>query len=87
MAISPLADKWQAFGWSAVEIDGHDIDALADRMNGAPQQAGKPTAIIARTTKGKGVSFMEDDNNWHYRIPNDEELQAALEELGVAADA
>lgn len=87
MALSPLVDKWQAFGWSAVEVDGHDIDALAQRMNGTPLEAGKPTAIIARTIKGKGVSFMEDDNNWHYRIPNDEELRAALDELGVAADA
>ena len=87
MALSPLADKWRAFGWSAVEIDGHDIEALADRMNHAPLEAGQPTAIIAHTTKGKGVSFMEDDNNWHYRIPNDEELQAALAELGVTVDA
>ena len=87
MAISPLVDKWQAFGWSAVEVDGHDIEALANLMNAAPGVAGKPTAIIARTTKGKGVSFMEDDNNWHYRIPNDEELRAALDELGVAVDA
>jgi transketolase len=87
MAISPLVDKWQAFGWSAVEVDGHDIDVLADRMSCTPLEADKPTAIIARTTKGKGVSFMEDDNNWHYRIPNDAELRAALDELGAAADA
>jgi transketolase len=87
MALSPLVDKWRAFGWSAVEVDGHDIEALADCMNHAPLEAGKPTAIIARTVKGKGVSFMEDDNNWHYRVPNDEELQAALDELGVAENA
>ena len=84
MAISPMVDKWRAFGWSAVEADGHDIQALSDLMNQSPLEAGKPTAIVANTTKGKGVSFMEDDNNWHYRIPNDEELAAALEELGVA---
>lgn len=87
MALSPLVDKWQAFGWSAVEVDGHDIEALADLMNRAPLESGKPTAIIARTIKGKGVSFMEDDNNWHYRVPNDKELQAALCELGVTGDA
>ena len=87
MAISPMVDKWQAFGWSAAEVDGHDIEDLGDQMKRAPHVAGKPTAIIARTTKGKGVSFMEDDNNWHYRIPNVQELQAALEELGVADDA
>lgn len=87
MAVSPLVDKWQAFGWHAVEVDGHDIEALANQMCDAPRETGKPTAIIARTIKGKGVSFMEDDNNWHYRIPDHQELQAALDELGVAADA
>jgi transketolase len=81
MAISPLADKFEAFGWSASEVDGHDIKGLADAMKAAPGDQRKPTAIIARTTKGKGISFMEDDNNWHYRIPNQEELQAALDEL------
>jgi transketolase len=81
MAISPLADKFEAFGWSACEVDGHDIDALAKAMLAAPNDQGKPTALIAQTVKGKGISFMEDDNNWHYRIPNQEELQAALDEL------
>ena len=81
MAISPLAEKFAAFGWSACEVDGHDISALADTMKAAPNEPGKPTALIARTVKGKGISFMEDDNNWHYRIPNQEELQAALDEL------
>ena len=81
MAISPLAEKFEAFGWSASEVDGHDIQALANAMQAGPSNPGKPTAIIARTIKGKGISFMEDDNNWHYRIPNQEELHAALEEL------
>ena len=81
MAISPLAEKFEAFGWSAREVDGHDIEALAETMRSAPSDHGKPTALIARTVKGKGISFMEDDNNWHYRIPNQEEVQAALEEL------
>jgi len=82
MAISPLAEKFEAFGWSTSEVDGHDISALAGAMQAAPSDPGKPTALIARTVKGKGISFMEDDNNWHYRIPNQEELQAALDELG-----
>jgi transketolase len=82
MALDPLADKWRAFGWTAHEIDGHDIDALRRLLERVPDGSGKPVAIIANTIKGKGVSFMEDDNNWHYRIPNEQELAAALRELG-----
>lgn len=83
MALSPLAAKFEAFGWSAHEVDGHGITALAEAMRSAPDERGRPTALIARTIKGKGVSFMEDDNNWHYRIPNDEEFQAAMQELAA----
>lgn len=83
MSLSPLTDKFAAFGWSAREVDGHDIEALAGAMQPARVDHGQPTALIARTVKGKGVSFMEDDNNWHYRIPNEEELQAALRELAT----
>ncbi len=82
MALDPLADKWRAFGWVATEVDGHDIDALANTM--ARIGNGKPHAIIAHTIKGKGVSFMEDDNNWHYRAPNAEEVVRAKQELGLA---
>lgn len=81
MALDPLVDKWTAFGWSAREIDGHDFGQLVDALQSVPLEKSKPTAVVARTVKGKGVSFMEDDNNWHYRIPNDEELRAALDEL------
>lgn len=81
MALSPLKDKWAAFGWDASEIDGHDLRALTDAMNQLPNKSGKPVALVAHTTKGKGVSFMEDDNNWHYRIPSEEELRAAMAEL------
>lgn len=83
MALEPLRDKWAAFGWNAVEVDGHDIGALADVLS-APPVSGKPTAVIAHTVKGRGVSFMEDDNNWHYRIPTAEELAAARRELGLS---
>ncbi len=82
MALSPLRAKWEAFGFAACEVDGHDFSALNAVMRTAVESRGKPTAIIANTVKGKGVSFMEDDNNWHYRSPNDDELRAALEELG-----
>ncbi len=81
MALEPLADKWRAFGWNACEIDGHDIPALLDTLTTFPAANGKPTAIIAHTVKGKGVSFMEDDNNWHYRIPTATEVEAAEREL------
>lgn len=83
MCLEPLADKWRAFGWSVVEVDGHDVAALAGAMSGLPDPGGKPLAIVAHTVKGKGVSFMEDDNNWHYRAPNDDELARALAELAT----
>lgn len=85
MALDPLVDKWRAFGWSATEVDGHDINALLTTLQHYPSIDGRPTAIIANTVKGKGVSFMEDDNNWHYRIPTAEEVLMAKQELGVPA--
>ncbi len=85
LALSPLADKWRAFGWNACEMDGHDMSSLVRLMREVPDGSGKPVAVIAHTVKGKGVSVMEDDNNWHYRIPNAEEVVAAKKELGVAA--
>ena len=84
MALDPLVDKWRAFGWNACEVDGHDMAALTRLLSALPDGSGKPVAIIAHTVKGKGVSFMEDDNNWHYRIPKAEEVAAAKKELGVA---
>ncbi len=85
LALGPLVDKWRAFGWDATEIDGHDMAALTDIMGRPRKRTGKPVAVVAHTVKGKGVSFMEDDNNWHYRIPNADELAAAYLELGVTA--
>ncbi|MGH8570829.1 MAG: thiamine pyrophosphate-dependent enzyme, partial [Gammaproteobacteria bacterium] len=85
MALAPLVDKWHAFGWSAREVDGHNMAGLVDMLSRVPDGSGKPVAIIAHTVKGKGVSFMEDDNNWHYRIPTADEVAAAKRELGVAA--
>ena len=83
LSLSPLKDKWTAFGWSAYEVDGHDLEDLDRLLTRVPDGSGKPIAIIAHTVKGKGVSFMEDDNNWHYRIPNKEEVERAKVELGV----
>ena len=84
LQLAPLADKWRAFGWDAHEIDGHDVGALAKAMSNLPNGSGKPVALIAHTIKGKGVSFMEDDNNWHYRVPTAEEVAKARVELGLA---
>jgi transketolase len=85
LALDPLLDKWRAFGWSASEADGHDMAGLVKLLSQVPDGSGKPKLVVAHTVKGKGVSFMEDDNNWHYRIPKAEEVAAAKKELGVAA--
>jgi transketolase len=85
MGSTPLAAKWRAFGWNTVEINGHDFAAIHDALSSFATGADeRPTAIVAHTVKGRGVSFMEDDNNWHYRIPTAEEVAAAKAELGVA---
>ena len=83
LALDPLADKWKAFGWQTEEVDGHDLDAITAKLRSCPKQQDRPTVLIAHTVKGKGVSFMEDDNNWHYRIPTGSEVAAALAELGL----
>jgi len=85
LALNPLVDKWRAFGWDSIEIDGHDMAGVIDALSNFPSASGRPTAIVAHTVKGKGVSFMEDDNNWHYRIPTPEEVLLAKYELGVPA--
>jgi transketolase len=82
LELAPLADKWRAFGWHTLEIDGHSFEKIEQALL-APSPAQKPKAIVAHTIKGKGVSFMEDDNNWHYRIPSTEELAKAFLELPV----
>lgn len=82
LRIEPLADKLTAFGWAVREVDGHDHDALFAALSSLPWSPGKPSVLIAHTVKGKGVSFMENRVEWHYRSPNDEQLAAALAELG-----
>lgn len=83
MALAPLGEKWASFGWSVCEIDGHDMKELERVLRKVPDGTGKPVAIVAHTVKGKGISFMEDDNNWHYRIPTLEEVETARKELGL----
>ena len=81
-ALEPLADKLKAFNWNVVEIDGHNLNEVYDAlMNAKNNSSDKPTAIIAHTTKGKGVSFMENQAGWHGKAPNDEEMEKALAEL------
>ena len=82
LGLSPLADKWRAFGWCVTEIDGHDFQDMTDAV-AKNRDDPRPKAIIANTVKGRGVSFMEDDNNWHYRIPTAEEVDLAAKQLGI----
>lgn len=79
--LEPFADKWRSFGWVVHEIDGHDHDAIRSGMSDLPGTPGQPTCIMAHTTKGKGVSFMENSVLWHYRSPQGEEYEAAVREL------
>ena len=77
----PFADKWKAFGWNVLEIDGHNFTEIREAL--ISRQTGKPTLIIANTIKGKGVSFMESVPIWHYRMPNEQELPVLMKELGL----
>lgn len=77
----PIADKFKAFNFNVIEIDGHDFNQIADAFKKARETKGMPTAIIAKTTKGKGVSFMENQVSWHGKAPNDEEYAVAMADL------
>lgn len=79
--VKNLGDKFRAFGWHVIEIDGHDLKAVDDAFIEAKNTKGKPTAILAHTIKGKGVSYMENTHDWHGLAPNDEQLEIALKEL------
>ena len=81
VGIEPLADKWRAFGWEVREIDGHDMGQIVDALDALPFNAEKPSALIAHTVKGKGVSFAENTYVWHSNTVNDETLARALAEL------
>lgn len=82
----PLGEKFQAFGWEVVEVDGHDLQKLKETLNSMPLKKGKPSLVIANTTKGKGVSFMEDQLNWHHKVPTAEEFEKAMKELNEAEE-
>jgi len=81
MNLEPLADKWKAFGWHAIEVNGHELSQLISAFDEAKRVKGKPTVIIAHTIKGKGVSFMENNVDFHGKAPTLAEMEKALEEL------
>lgn len=82
MSLGPIADKWRSFGFNAIDVtDGHDINALMDALDAAEKTKGRPSVILAHTTKGKGVSFIENKCEWHGVVPNKEQLGKALDEL------
>ena len=83
MPLEPLADKWRAFNWHVIEINGHNIRQVYEALDLAEEVHSKPTIIIAHTTKGKGVSYMENDSRWHGAVPSSEQMELAMNELGA----
>lgn len=86
LALEPFADKWRAFGWHVAEVDGHDHDALLAALDVPAAGRGQPSVVICHTTKGKGVSFMENQVLWHYRTPQGNEYRDARTELGLTGE-
>jgi transketolase len=84
MATEPLDAKFTAFGYAVRHVDGNDISALVELFEQLPFESGKPNLILAHTTKGKGVSFIEDKVPWHHKVPTETEFEIALRELGLA---
>ncbi len=82
--VYPIAEKWRDFGWYVQEIDGHDMGQILQAVENAQREKERPSAIIAKTIKGKGVSFMIGDNSWHKRVYTDKEYEIAMRELGGA---
>jgi transketolase len=80
-SLEPLADKWRAFGWDVIEVDGHDHAALFDTLSAS--SIGKPRCVIARTVKGQGISYMRDQAGWHHGVPSAEQYAQALQELSL----
>ncbi len=82
MTVAPIKEKFEAFGWHAVSIDGHDFSQIFGALDEARKETERPTAIIAKTVKGKGVSFMEDEVGWHGKAPKEDEAKQAVRDLG-----
>ncbi|MDP3179946.1 MAG: transketolase [Spirochaetaceae bacterium] len=86
MRSAPLAEKYESFGWSVRKIDGHDFSELNAAFDEAPWEPGQPSLVIARTIKGRGASFMENNAAWHHKTPTQEEFEYAINELDRAAE-
>jgi len=84
MATEPLEDKFKAFGYAVRHVDGNDIPSLVELFNQLPFEVGKPNLVLAHTTKGKGISFIENKVPWHHKVPTETEFEVALRELGLA---
>ncbi|MEE8151630.1 MAG: transketolase, partial [candidate division NC10 bacterium] len=84
LSLEPFRAKWEAFGWHVIEVNGHDISQVLEALEKAEAVKGKPTVIIADTIKGKGVSFMENNPDWHGKAPNREEGERAIQEILAA---
>jgi transketolase len=85
LGLAPLAEKWKAFGWATAEIDGHSFKEMAESLEALTGDP-RPKAIVCHTVKGKGIPFMEDDNNWHYRIPTSDEVVQCAQLLHIPSD-
>jgi transketolase len=81
MSLEPFGEKWRAFGWDVVEVDGNNIEELVKVLEQTPRVSGKPTLIVANTVKGKGISFAENVAKWHHHVPSKDEYQLAMDEL------
>ena len=81
MALDSLKERWEAYKWYVDVVDGHDIEGLANLFKSYPKESGKPHLIIANTTKGKGISFIENKAEWHHKVPTEEQLKTAIKEL------
>jgi transketolase len=84
LPLEPFADKWRSFGWAVITVNGHDVRQVLGAFDEAREVHDRPTVILARTTKGKGVSFMENDARWHGIPPDDEQYARAIAELEAA---
>lgn len=80
---APLKEKFESFGWGVLEIDGHNVNEIYNTLSQVPFKKDKPSVIVAKTIKGKGVSFMENNPPWHYKVPNPDEYELAMRELSV----
>ena len=85
-ALAPIAPRLEAFGWEAVEIDGHNMEEILAALSHGGRQPGRPRGIIAHTNKGQGISFMSDNVAWHHKVPNAEQYALAMAELQEAAE-